>query len=391
MIQREEEITNQTIQKSLYYQAFEHLEHAASELKNSKIVVFIDDLDRCFPENAVRLLEGIKLVLTQVNFIFVLGLDIKTVASHISTKYSKGLSISGNQYIEKLFQVAFQIPDYLNLIDDYAESIVKRHIERKYFDEFKIIIPTIGALCRYNPRAIKRFLNNLLIDRAIAMTRPGVSIPISQIGFARALQMHWPRIAEAIQFNDEGFCDKILEISTNQQTALKKLSELSSDNNSSMSAVYEEIIKDRLLKEILFSKIAFNWLSNKDRQKEWELLMERPIQFQNNYFEIGEVYSPPKKGRIIDAGKEHTNLLDIGSQRERIKALWPEMYDMIVEHSNEKFWKKHHWRSQNTLEGIVHGTVRHVNTNTNMYLMEFKKENEIIFYLIGTSGAELIE
>ena len=67
------------IEKTLYYNAFEMLESiakdASKEITTPKIAVFIDDLDRCNPPEAIKLLESIKLVLSQKGFIFTLALD----------------------------------------------------------------------------------------------------------------------------------------------------------------------------------------------------------------------------------------------------------------------------------------------------------------------------
>jgi predicted KAP-like P-loop ATPase len=77
MIERYEEVTQDTLMaRSLYFDAFDQLRELAHNKKIEKpqLVIFIDDLDRCFPEQAVRLLESIKLVLHQPNFAFVLGI-----------------------------------------------------------------------------------------------------------------------------------------------------------------------------------------------------------------------------------------------------------------------------------------------------------------------------
>ena len=50
--------------QSLYYGAFEELSRAFAEVQTaglSRIIVFVDDLDRCLPERALTVLESMKL------------------------------------------------------------------------------------------------------------------------------------------------------------------------------------------------------------------------------------------------------------------------------------------------------------------------------------------
>jgi len=46
---------------------------------NNRMVIFIDDLDRCMPEIGMQVLEALKLYLNIPNLIFVLGVDKKVV------------------------------------------------------------------------------------------------------------------------------------------------------------------------------------------------------------------------------------------------------------------------------------------------------------------------
>ena len=62
--------------RSLYYDAFEMLDRRSGTEAGKgepKVVVFIDDLDRCMPDKAVMLLENIKLVFGQRGFVFALA------------------------------------------------------------------------------------------------------------------------------------------------------------------------------------------------------------------------------------------------------------------------------------------------------------------------------
>ena len=95
MIERYEAVTQDTLMlRSLYFNAFDQLRDLyrtprnTEKIKKPQIVVFIDDLDRCFPEQAVRLLESVKLVLHQPQFAFVLGVYPQIIEEFIKKNHA---------------------------------------------------------------------------------------------------------------------------------------------------------------------------------------------------------------------------------------------------------------------------------------------------------------
>ena len=54
-----------------------------------KLVIFIDDLDRCGPTQASGIVEAINLFLDSVGCVFVLGMDMNAVALSIEVKYKE--------------------------------------------------------------------------------------------------------------------------------------------------------------------------------------------------------------------------------------------------------------------------------------------------------------
>lgn len=81
-----------------------------------RIVVFIDDIDRCQPDEILQVIESIKLLLDSENFVFILAMDPKIVRLAIGESYefiSKKKSVKerlGRYYLEKIIQIPFHLP-----------------------------------------------------------------------------------------------------------------------------------------------------------------------------------------------------------------------------------------------------------------------------------------
>jgi hypothetical protein len=78
---------------------------------DGRLMIFIDDLDRCLPENALSVLECLKLHLDQSNCIFVIGIDKRIIEQAVGQRYPKELGITGREYIEKIINLNFFLSD----------------------------------------------------------------------------------------------------------------------------------------------------------------------------------------------------------------------------------------------------------------------------------------
>ncbi|HYJ78079.1 MAG TPA: P-loop NTPase fold protein [Longimicrobiaceae bacterium] len=98
------------------------------------LVVFVDDLDRCGPRQAVEVIEAINSVLDTEHCIFILGMDTQAVAASIEAKYRDmkelldedpgGLTL-GERFLEKIVQINFRIPRAeKTVVDVYIEKIL---------------------------------------------------------------------------------------------------------------------------------------------------------------------------------------------------------------------------------------------------------------------------
>ena len=130
--------------------------------ETGRIIIFIDDLDRCVPEKAVGIIEGMKLFLESEKCIFLIAIDIDLVAKGISTVYrNKGIDIDGESYLEKIIQIPFNIPPVRQ--DVIEKFLTDQPITKNLKINEKIIIKGFGR----NPRKLKRFLNLLQIQLSI--------------------------------------------------------------------------------------------------------------------------------------------------------------------------------------------------------------------------------
>jgi hypothetical protein len=79
----------------------------------ARILVLVDDLDRCEPDKAVEMLQAVNLLLNFRSFIVCLGIDARIVTGAIEKHYEGLLGAagaSGYEYLDKIVQIPFQIP-----------------------------------------------------------------------------------------------------------------------------------------------------------------------------------------------------------------------------------------------------------------------------------------
>jgi hypothetical protein len=86
-----------------------------------RIVLQIDDLDRCEPERVVEVLQAVHLLLATPLFVVVVAVDVRWLDRSLAERYRRLLGnqevigfnddpATPQQYLEKIFQIPFQVP-----------------------------------------------------------------------------------------------------------------------------------------------------------------------------------------------------------------------------------------------------------------------------------------
>lgn len=147
-----------------FYQAIDDLQQAAQTLDKERIVVFVDDLDRLLPTQALGVLEHIKLTLTWKNIIFVLALDEKAIEKAVREKYGENSPLTGTEYVKKIIQVPVYVPKPNKTHIQRYVGQCSTHLPEIYSAAFQKAITGMGLA---NPREIKRLINKFSLRAAL--------------------------------------------------------------------------------------------------------------------------------------------------------------------------------------------------------------------------------
>ncbi|MFH8252884.1 P-loop NTPase fold protein [Microbacterium sp. B2969] len=197
----------------------------------SRVVVLVDDLDRCLPPTVVETLETIRLFLSVPGMCFVVAADEARVAEAIRMHLGTPLVGDGREsvaslYLHKIVQTTVPVPAlssfdtraYLFLLlakqgcggDDAFEGLVRACGELRVaagsLDDLELpkdgplrsamqsaarLTPILYEKLQANPRRIKRFMNDLNVRQSIA-DRRGIALSPDAVAKLMVLERTLP-------------------------------------------------------------------------------------------------------------------------------------------------------------------------------------------------------
>lgn len=106
---KSDNIFNELVTEEAIQDMFSRLLNELIVEHGDRLVVFIDELDRCSPSFAVKLLERIKHYLLDERVIFVFAVNISELQHAVNNFY--GVGFSGDKYLERFFDMVVQLPE----------------------------------------------------------------------------------------------------------------------------------------------------------------------------------------------------------------------------------------------------------------------------------------
>jgi len=160
--------------------------------QDGRLILFIDDLDRCRSANSLRLLEALKVFLNAGQCVFVLAIDMDNLVKNLE---KEGLGIKNAiDYLDKIFQLVYTLPA---TGADKEKQLVKDMMDHDPGCPFKeeVLIRIAQDLALYmadNPRAIKQFCNRFRLESAIIEKELGAGYNPNYHVFLQFLQHCFP-------------------------------------------------------------------------------------------------------------------------------------------------------------------------------------------------------
>jgi len=161
-----------------FYAGLKELIEEWADTAGYRLVIFIDDLDRCLPEQAIGVLEAIKVFLDIQGCVFVLGVDREIIERGIRVRY-KEFALAGDaagvfpvkerDYLEKIVQIPFALPPLAPAtMSAFLCSRLPRVLDTE--GDVALVAALMTAGLQRNPRKVKRSFNifrlHMSLDRA---------------------------------------------------------------------------------------------------------------------------------------------------------------------------------------------------------------------------------
>lgn len=371
------------IKESLHTAIEEAGKHKKEE--NSRLVVFVDDLDRLEPEVSVSLMEGMKNFLDCEGCVFVLAIDEKVVFDGIKKKYGKELGEERKQmFFDKLIQVPFLIPKAAYDVKAYVTDLLGKE-QKSYVNDCSDVLTTLVP--SLNPRSIKRYFNHTHLYQVIAQTNKESEVNNANLPMLLA--------ATILLLEDRYTFDSIADCSDLSDVTDELKEDLNTDERKIKWNAIEDFLRnansDEQETSSLDKKKFKDFLSSikqvakmQDTSTSLESKHARTVANIKRKYDLDETL---KTNNHVELGNDNcTKILRVAKHEDR-KTITITIYKNILSDTNEwkplieQYRQRGKWRYK---EGAMHATrIFQQNENVDTLLVELEPYFEKIRILVG--------
>ncbi len=194
----------------------------------------IDDIDRCLPENSLRMLETMKLFLDIPYCAFVMAIDKEVLELAIKHRYKEyikegqSIPITASEYMEKIVTLPFSFPTIKQ--EDMKQFIKNKYKAIRDKDISNDILEAIQECVPLNPRKIIRTLELLNLKSILHSAEDERVLLIIAL-----IELFLPQLDREIKRDiEQNKTDNILKEFCNRESCVENIDEcLQNDNQTS--------------------------------------------------------------------------------------------------------------------------------------------------------------
>lgn len=183
--------------------------------ESGRLVVIIDELDRCRPSFALEILEKIKHLFSVKNVVFVLVMHKEQLEEAIRCVY--GSNIDAHTYLQKFINIETTIPKrvtdrHSNDLDAYITRLLHLH-ELETWDDDNLIHDCLSSLGRHfslSLRQLEKTFTNLAIIYSTSAKNHLRLVPI--ITFISTLKVVRPKVFNQVMLGEISYAELSSEI-----------------------------------------------------------------------------------------------------------------------------------------------------------------------------------
>jgi len=386
----DEDIEKHIVNQSTYFEIYELLKGLEKLLSNEnyKIIIYLDNLDKCKPKNSIRILESVNLIFDLKGFSFVFAADRNILEERLESNIK-----NSKEYLDKLVQLPFNLPSFKGKIEDLLDNLYSKNNSNLILENsIKNVIYSISSLNVLTPRLIIRLINRIKVcskiyDKLNPNTKIGRENILSLFAISCTLDELFREFHNILIKNDT-FVKYLIASLQNENLDKESLSLniniLSTDKKSMLNTVENNF---HVLKMIFNTEQGKYWLENKShRVSTYEFLKSNNEIIENVQIDSIPMYKTDFLDNVILTEKETVinpkEFVKIPNQEFEMSKYvitnkWFEEFILSGGYNNSKYWNNiaaNVWLMKNKITSLNEKYEKMVEKEAEFFKKKYKED-----------------